>query len=88
MHSINFHDLSIPEAEDLIREVWLLLEKHQISTPKLTSSGRADRLQIALTFGSEAERATVAVGLGAHRAPKDRAPKERGLRNDRIKLVR
>jgi hypothetical protein len=69
MHSINFDDLSDPEAEDLIREVWLLLEKHQIATPKLTASRRANRLQIALTFGSEAERATVAHGLGADRTP-------------------
>jgi hypothetical protein len=70
MHSINFDDLSDREAEDLIREVWLLLEKHQIVTPKLTASRRAGRLQIAFAFGSEAERATVAHGLGAVPAPK------------------
>jgi hypothetical protein len=69
MHTIKYKDLSDPEAEDLIREVWLLLEKHHIATPKLSASRRANRLHLALTFGSEAERATVAHGLGAYRAP-------------------
>jgi hypothetical protein len=47
----------------------VLLEKHHIATPKLAASRRANRLQIGLTFGSEAERATVAHGLGAYREP-------------------
>jgi hypothetical protein len=84
MHTIAFYDLSVPEAEDLIRVVWLLLEKHQISTPKVTSRRRTDRLQIRLTFGSEAERATVARGLwnalGLQGCLED-------LGNDPIKLV-
>jgi DNA-binding transcriptional LysR family regulator len=84
MHSINCNDLSDLEAEDLIREVWLLLEKHRIATPKLTVSRRANRLQIAFTFGSEADRAMVAHGLGADWAPQSLG---KGLRIGRITLV-
>jgi hypothetical protein len=66
MHSIDLRNLSISEAEDLLLEVWLALEKHQVATPKVITIRQANRLEIALTFESEAERATVATELQMH----------------------
>jgi hypothetical protein len=59
MKSITFRKLSLSEAEDLLVSVWLIIEKHQIATPKLASNWQSDQLDIVLTFGSEAERAAV-----------------------------
>jgi hypothetical protein len=84
MQTITFCDLSLPEAEDLILQVWLRIEKRQISTPKLISRWQTNRLQISLTFSSEAECATVARGLW--NALSTRRHLE-GLDNDPIKLV-
>ncbi len=63
MRSMDVHNLSISDAEDLLRQVWLALEKHGLSTPKVTSRQRPDGLEIALVFRSETERATVAAAL-------------------------
>ena len=60
MYAINLHDLSVHEAEHLIQEVWIALEKHQIRSPALTSRRQADRVEIALTFEAEADRLIVA----------------------------
>jgi hypothetical protein len=66
MYVINLHDLSVHESERLIQEVWIVIEKHHIGSPRLTSRRQADQVEIALTFEAEADRTIVARELRAH----------------------
>jgi hypothetical protein len=63
LRSIRYRRLSTTEAEDLIILVSLITEAHQIVMPRLTSSWHAGRLDIVLTFETEAQRAAVSLRL-------------------------
>jgi hypothetical protein len=74
MRPIEFINLSRSEAEELLCQVWRALEDHQIASPKLQSRWRGNRLNIALMFRSEADRATVAAELKRGAGSKQRSP--------------
>jgi hypothetical protein len=52
------------EAEHLIARVWILIEKHQITSPKVVTKPQSDRLQVELHFSSEIDEDLIATELG------------------------
>ena len=43
-------DLSASDAEEVLAQVWLLLEKHQVASPHVAARSLSDHLQIRLRF--------------------------------------
>jgi hypothetical protein len=67
--------LSASDAEELLVQVWLLLEKHQLASPEVAVKSLSDHLQIRLRFtlkedadlvGSKLEDWAVKRGLRVH----------------------
>ena len=56
-------DLPISEAENLIATIWIALEKHGLTSPKMTILSRGTKLEIELIFGSERDENLVKAAL-------------------------
>jgi hypothetical protein len=63
MHYIKVISLSASEAEDVIEKVWIALEKHGLSSPKMTVSSRATKLEIEFLFESQRDESLVRAEL-------------------------
>ena len=50
MSAITTAGLSASDAEEVIAQVWLLLEEHQIASPEVAVKSLSDHLQIRLRF--------------------------------------
>src|SRR6267378_3928083 len=73
--AVTMAGLSASDAEELLVQVWLLLEKHQVASPEVAVKSLSDRLQIRLRFtlkedadlvGSKLEDWAVKRGLRVH----------------------
>ena len=56
-------NLSASAAEDLLATVWIALEKHGLTSPKMTALSRGAKLEIELIFGSERDENLVTAEL-------------------------
>jgi hypothetical protein len=63
MHYIKVINLSASEAEDVVEKVWIALEKHGLSSPKMTVFSRATELEIEFSFESERDESLVRAEL-------------------------
>jgi hypothetical protein len=63
MSAITMADLSASDAEELLVEVWLLLEKHQVASPKVAVKSLSNHLQIRLRFTLKQDADLVRSGL-------------------------
>ncbi len=63
MNSVIVENILYLEAEDPISQVWSLMVRHRIPTPKLHVIMRGSRVDIELTFEMEADRARIAAEL-------------------------
>src|SRR6266404_9027746 len=50
MSAITMAGLSASQAEKILVQVWLLLEKHQVASPEVAVKSLSDHLQIRLRF--------------------------------------
>jgi hypothetical protein len=73
--AVTMAGLSASDAEELLVQVWLLLEKHQLASPEVAVKSLSDHLQIRLRFtlkedadlvGSKLEDWAVKRGLRVH----------------------
>jgi hypothetical protein len=71
--AVTIAGLSASDAEEVLVQVWLLLENHQVASPEMAVKSLSDHLQIRLHFTLEKDADLVRSGL------KDWAGK-RGLR--------
>lgn len=53
MRYVKGNNLSVSEAEDIIARVWLVLERHGLSSPKMTISANGTKLKIEFLFESQ-----------------------------------
>ena|SRR6266481_4221172 len=56
-------DLPISEAENLMATIWIALETHGLTSPKMTILSRGTKLEIELIFGSERDENLVKAEL-------------------------
>ena len=63
MHYIKVTNLSASEAEDVIGKIWIALEKHGLSSPKMTVFSRATELEIEFLFESQRDESLVRAEL-------------------------
>ena len=52
-------DLPISEAESLMGTIWIALETHGLTSPKMTILTRGTKLEIELIFGSERDESSI-----------------------------
>jgi hypothetical protein len=73
--AVTMAGISTSDAEELLVQVWLLLEKHQVASPEVAVKSLSHRLQIRLRFtlkedadfvGSKLEDWAVKRGLRVH----------------------
>jgi hypothetical protein len=48
--SITMAGLSASDAEEVLVQVWLILEKHDVASPEMTVKSLSEHLQIRLRF--------------------------------------
>ena len=53
MSAITMTGLSASDAEEVLMQVWLLLEEHQVASPEVAVKPLSNHLQIRLRFRSE-----------------------------------
>jgi hypothetical protein len=63
MHYLKVVNLSASEAEDVIGKIWIALEKHGLSSPKMTVFSRATELEIEFSFESQRDESLVRAEL-------------------------
>jgi hypothetical protein len=56
-------NLSTSEAENVLAKIWIALEKHGLSSPKMTIFSRATKLEIEFLFESERDESFVRAEL-------------------------
>jgi hypothetical protein len=56
-------NLSTSEAENVLAKIWTALEKHGLSSPKMTVSSRATKLEIELLFESQRDESLITAEL-------------------------
>jgi hypothetical protein len=56
-------NLSTSEAENVLAKIWIALEKHGLSSPKMTVFSRATKLEIEFLFESERDESLVMAEL-------------------------
>src|SRR5260370_39042074 len=62
--TIKVSNLSASQAEVVIAKVWVLLEKHDIPSPKLTITSRLEDWQIEFLFRSKVDAAMISLAAG------------------------
>lgn len=67
MTTIRVPHLSTSQAEEIIAKVWVLLERHDIPSPKLTITSNSDDWQIEFAFRSKADAAMISLAAGIER---------------------
>jgi hypothetical protein len=73
MRYLKATNLSASEAEDVVAKIWIALEKHGLSSPKITILSRATKLEIEFLFESERDEALIAAELPGLRVRKIKA---------------
>jgi hypothetical protein len=63
MREMKIRNLSVSEAEDVIAKIWIALEKHGLSSPKMTIFSRATKLEIEFIFESQRDESLVRAEL-------------------------
>ena len=63
MHYMKVINLSASEAEDAIGKIWIALERHGLSSPKMTVFSRATELEIEFSFESQRDESLVRAEL-------------------------
>jgi len=56
-------NLSTSEAENVLAKIWIALEKHGLSSPKITILSRATNLEIELLFESQRDESLITAEL-------------------------
>ena len=56
-------NLSTSEAENVLAKIWIALEKHGLSSPKMTIFSRGTKLEIELLFESQRDESLVRAEL-------------------------
>ena len=56
-------NLSTSEAENVLVKIWIALEKHGLSSPKITIRSRATKLEIEFLFESERDESLITAEL-------------------------
>ena len=56
-------NLSTSEATDIIAKIWIALEKHGLSSPKMTIFSRATKLEIEFLFESQRDESLITAEL-------------------------
>jgi hypothetical protein len=64
MTTVKISHLSVSQAEEIIANVWVLLEKHDVPSPKLTITSRLNDWQIEFLFRSKVDAATISLAAG------------------------
>jgi hypothetical protein len=54
-HEVTLADLSESDAEKALVRIWLLLEKHEIASPKVVVLPISNHLRISLLFASKSD---------------------------------
>jgi hypothetical protein len=67
MTTIQFVHLSTSQAEEVIAKVWVLLEKHDIPSPKLTITSMLGDWQIEFHFQAKVDAAMISLAAGIER---------------------
>jgi hypothetical protein len=63
MRYVKASNVPASEAEDLVAKIWITVEKHGLSSPKITICSKSTRLEIELLFTSERDASLVAAEL-------------------------
>ena len=56
-------NLSTSEAENVLAKIWIALEKHGLSSPKMTIFSRGTKLEIEFLFESERDESLITAEL-------------------------
>ena len=70
MHSVNAVNLSLVEADDLLATIWISLERHGLTSPKIAVSQRSTNLKIEILFKSRSDMNVVMAELPPEMARK------------------
>jgi hypothetical protein len=63
MRYVKATNLSASEAEDIIATIWIALEKHGLSSPKITIFSRSTKREIEFVFELERDESLIAAEL-------------------------
>ncbi len=80
-------NLPISEAENLIAAIWIALEKHDLSSPKMTTLSTGTKLEIELIFGSERDENLVKAELPPARVGPEPVRRSSARRQSRATAV-
>ena len=60
---VSLSSASSSEVESFVAEVWVLLEKHSLASPKLVAKWQADRMRVTFVFASKRDSDVIASEL-------------------------